>query len=64
MKTIYAKTETPGIKIVCPNCMLGSRYDASYLEDAIHDHTGITCVACGCVFEIVIQRQPSSATEK
>lgn len=40
------KVETR-ILLNCPHCRFSSRYDTGFLEDAIHDHKEISCVACG-----------------
>ena len=40
------KVETR-ILLNCPHCSFSSRYDTGFLEDAIHDHKEISCVACG-----------------
>lgn len=49
------KVETR-ILLNCPHCRFSSRYDTGFLQDAIHDHKCISCVACGGHFEIVIQK--------
>jgi hypothetical protein len=57
------KVETR-ILLNCPHCRFSSRYDTGFLEDAIHDGKEISCVACGCHFEIVVRKveaaQPSA----
>ena len=42
------------IMLNCPHCRLNSRYDTSFLEDAIHDRKIISCVACGGDFQIFV----------
>ena len=49
------KVETR-ILLNCPHCRFSSRYDTGFLEDAIHDGKEISCVACGCHFEIVVRK--------
>lgn len=44
------------ILLNCPHCRFSSRYDTGFLEDAIHDNKKISCVACGCHFEIVVRK--------
>jgi DnaJ-class molecular chaperone len=41
--------------LYCPHCKFGSRYDAEFITDAIHDHKKISCVACGGHFQIIIE---------
>lgn len=53
MKPVYA-IPTTSLLIVCPHCKLSSRYDCSYIEDAIKIKHDIVCVICGEVFNIVI----------
>jgi len=55
------KVETR-ILLNCPHCRFSSRYDTSFLEDAIHDGKEISCVACGSHFEIVVRKVESRPT--
>ena len=48
----YSLNAFPKIKIVCPHCRIGSKYESSWLEDAIYEGSNITCVACGEMFKI------------
>lgn len=50
---ISAREANLGIQIICPHCKFGSRYDASFLEDAIKDNSGVVCVACEKKFHVV-----------
>lgn len=54
MKVLYDYNDTPGIMIVCPHCKFGSRYDASYIEDAIKICHNIVCVVCGDEFNLIV----------
>ncbi len=54
MSVVYASNEKKGILITCPHCKLGSRYDSSYVEDAIKICHNIVCVACGGEFNLVV----------
>src|SRR3990172_8546477 len=51
----YARNKPLEIKMTCPNCRFVTRYDESYLEDAIKYHKWIWCVACDKPFRIVFQ---------
>lgn len=62
MKVLHANNDTPGIMIVCPHCKLGSRYEASYIEDAIKIRHNIVCVACGDEFNLIVY--PIAEVEK
>lgn len=61
---IVPASRVAAILITCPHCSIRSRYDTSYLEDAIHDHTRIDCVACGETFVIEIVRQPRAVEQR
>lgn len=54
MNILNARNDNKGILITCPHCKLGSRYDGSYIEDAIKIRHDIVCVACGEVFNLVV----------
>ena len=43
---IEAREGVITMKIICPNCKIGSRYSVSFIEDAIHEKKPIVCVAC------------------
>ena len=63
MNVLHASNEHKGILITCPHCKLGSRYDGSYIEDAIKIRHDIVCVACGEVFNLVVSIPTSEAVE-
>lgn len=54
MNIVKASNESKGILITCPHCKLGSRYDSSYVEDAIKINHNIICVACGGEFNLIL----------
>lgn len=54
MDVFRVRNEFPGILITCPHCKFGSRYDGSYIEDAIKIRHDIVCVACGGEFNLVV----------
>lgn len=54
MNTVISTRTDSKIKINCPHCKFGSKYDASYIEDAIWIHHDIICVACGETFNLVV----------
>lgn len=64
MNVVYASNEQKGILITCPHCKLGSRYDGSYIEDAVKIRHDIVCVACGEVFNLVVSIPTSEAVEQ
>jgi hypothetical protein len=51
---VNARQQGVEIMIVCPHCLIGSRYDASYVEDVIKIRHDIICVACGETFNLVV----------
>jgi hypothetical protein len=51
---LYANNAPVAIRIPCPHCKFVTRYDASYLEDAINEHKDIYCVSCDRRFFIQI----------
>jgi len=63
MNVLRTSNEHKGILITCPHCKLGSRYDGSYIEDAIKIRHDIVCVACGEVFNLVVSIPTSEAVE-
>ena len=56
------KVETR-ILLNCPHCHFSSRYDTGFLEDAIHDHKEISCVACGGHFRLSVVAVESRPTQ-
>jgi hypothetical protein len=58
---LYASNAMPKILIPCPHCCIVSRYDASFIEDAIKERKGIECVACFLSFNISIE--PTAAQQ-
>ncbi len=48
-----ARTVKSGIKITCPHCKFINLIGVSYVEDAIHDDSQITCVVCDKRFRIL-----------
>lgn len=64
MNVLYASNEHKVILIICPHCKFGSRYDGSYIEDAIKIRHDIVCVACGEVFNLVVSVPSSEAVEQ
>ena len=53
-----------GVKIACPHCGFTTRYDASFLEDAISEHREIFCVACDKSFKIFLECQTRAAEQR
>lgn len=58
---LSARIDTVTMLITCPHCKFSSRYDVSFIEDAIHDGKSIVCVACVEKFEIVTVCQTRDA---
>lgn len=56
-KVLSARPASLGISIRCPHCSFGSRYDISWLEDAIKFGESIRCSACNKPFVIKAHRQ-------
>ena len=52
---LYSNNVSPKILITCPHCYVASRYDASFIEDAIKEHKGIECVACFLSFNVIVK---------
>src|SRR5512138_1766780 len=53
---VSARSDQTGIMIRCPRCRFSSRYDVSFVEDAINHGDAIKCVACGEGFRIVTRK--------
>lgn len=62
MSLLRTSIDPKGILIVCPHCKFGSRYDSSYIEDAIKICHDIICVVCGETFNLIVSPvgQPES----
>ncbi len=60
---LYANNAMPKIRIPCPHCHIVSRYDASFIEDAIMEQKGIECVACFLSFNVLVARTQSRPTQ-
>lgn len=61
---LSARPANLGIMIRCPHCSFGSRYDVSYLEDAIKFGESLCCLACNKSFVIKAHRQKRSAEQR
>ncbi len=60
---VIARPATLGLQIICPHCHFGSRYDASFVEDAIKYGQNLKCVACGKELKVIVkQARPRGPT--